>query len=209
MSSAAQKFVPIKNIRDGVAVLKDGSLRAVIMTSTINFALKSQDEQRSTLLQFQNFLNSLDFSVQITIQSRQLDIRPYLNLLKQQADAQVNDLLKIQTEEYIEFIKEFTKESNIMAKHFYVIVPYTPAYAGKSDGFLGTLKGLWPGSGTKTDKKQDEAFARQKGQLEERLAIVENGLLRTGVRTARLGDEELTELFYQTLNPGESDIPLE
>lgn len=208
MPTAAQEFVPIKEIRDGVVVLKDGSLRAVLMTSSINFALKSADEQQSVLYQFQNFLNSLDFPIQVSIQSRELDIRPYLNLLQEQADEQVNDLLKIQTEEYIEFIKEFTAETNIMAKHFYVVVPYTPAYLGSSGGALEKLKGLLGLSSNEDENDDEQTFREHVSQLEERLSVVEQGLLRSGVRTARLGTDEATELYYQTLNPGETDIPL-
>jgi hypothetical protein len=77
-SKAAQDFVPIKEIRDGVVILKDGSMRSLVMVSSLNFALKSPDEQQAIIMQFQNFLNSLDFSIQISLQSRELDIRPYM-----------------------------------------------------------------------------------------------------------------------------------
>lgn len=208
MATAAQEFVPIKNVRDGIIILRDGSLRAVLMTSTINFSLKSQDEQQSTLYQFQSFLNTIDFQVQVCIQSRELDIRPYLNLLEEQAKNQVNELLQIQTREYIEFIKEFTRESDIMSKHFYVIVPYTPAYAASAEGLWDKVKSTLFGGGG--DEEMDEqSFKQYRSQLEERLAVVEQGLMRTGIRTARLGDDEATELFYQTLNPGETDIPMQ
>jgi len=208
MASPSQDFVPIKDIRSGVIVLNDGSLRAVMMTSSINFSLKSQEEQQSILFQFQDFLNSLDFQTQIVIQSRELDIRPYLNLLEKQYKNQVNELLKIQTQEYIEFIKEFTSSTNIMNKHFYVVVPYTPTFAGQSDGFIDKIKSV-VGMKTSNEKQEEETFEQNVSQLEERLNMVEQGLSRTGVRTARLGDQELTELFYQTLNPGETDVTVE
>jgi len=206
MATASQEFVPIKEIRSGVAVLHDGSLRAVLLTSSINFSLKSQEEQQSILYQFQDFLNSLDFQTQIVIQSRELDIRPYIELLEKQYKEQVNELLKIQTREYIEFIKEFTASASIMNKHFYVVIPYTPRYALQGDGILDKIKKLI-GMKTSSETQKDETFEQNLSQLEERLAVVEQGLSRTGVRTARLGDEELTELFYQTLNPGETDVP--
>lgn len=104
-SKAAQDFVPIKEVRDGVVILKDGSLRALVMTSSLNLALKSEDEQTATILQFQGFLNSLDFSIQIFIQSRKLDIKPYITMLENRMKEQLEDLLKIQTREYIDFIK--------------------------------------------------------------------------------------------------------
>src|SRR5438046_1657691 len=127
VSKATQDFVPIKEIRDGILILNDGSLRALIMTSSLNFALKSQDEQNSIIYQFQNFLNSLNFSVQIFIESRKLDIRPYVSLLEQREKDQASDLMKIQTHEYIEFIKSFTENTNIMSKSFFIVIPFTQA----------------------------------------------------------------------------------
>ncbi|MEX0672789.1 MAG: hypothetical protein WDZ82_03365 [Candidatus Paceibacterota bacterium] len=210
-STPSQDFIPIKEIRDDVVILKNGSLRAILMTSTVNFGLKSKEEQESTLYQFQNFLNSLDFSTQICVQSRRLDIRPYLQLLAERQKEQVNELLKVQTKEYIEFVKTFTAKTNIMAKHFYVIVPYTPTTISTSGGGIADkLKGL-VGMGGSDDEKEEAAeqtFDQQRSQLEARLSVVEQGLIRSGVRSARLGTDELTELFYQTFNPGETDIPV-
>ncbi|MEX1028388.1 MAG: hypothetical protein WD049_10365 [Candidatus Paceibacterota bacterium] len=209
-STPSQKFIPIKEIRDDVAILKNGSLRAILMTSTVNFGLKSKEEQESTLYQFQNFLNSLDFSTQICIQSRELDIRPYIQRLEERQKEQVNDLLKIQTKEYIEFIKTFTAKTNIMSKHFYVVVPYTPTVSTSSGGgILGGLKSLIGKGGTSEEKKEadKQSFEQQRSQLEARVSVVEQGLIRTGVRAARLGTDEITELFYQTFNPGETDLP--
>src|SRR6185369_9382610 len=113
-------------VRDGIVVLKDGSLRAVLLASSINFALKSEDEQTAFIVQFQNFLNSLDFSCQIFIQSRQLDIRPYIATLEVAYKKQLDDLMRVQIREYIEFVKSFTEAANIMTKNFFVVVPYSP-----------------------------------------------------------------------------------
>ena len=124
-SKPAQDLVPIKEVRDGVVILKDGSMRMVLMVSTLNFALKSEDEQAAILIQFQNFLNSLDFSTQVFIQSRRLDIRPYLATLQERLKDQLSDLMRIQIEEYIEFIRTFTDSVNIMTKTFFVVVPYS------------------------------------------------------------------------------------
>ena len=112
---AAQDFVPIKEVRGGIMILKDGTMVGSMLASSLNFALKSGDEQMAILAQFQNFLNSLDFSVQFFVQSRRLDIRPYIRLLEDRLTAQTEDLMKIQVREYIEFIKTFTERSNIMS----------------------------------------------------------------------------------------------
>src|SRR3989338_2073422 len=125
-AEATQDFVPIKEIRDGVVILKDGTMRMVLLVSSINFALKSTDEQTAILMQFQNFLNSLDFYIQIFVQSRRLDIRPYLRTLEERLVAQTTDLMKVQVREYIEFIRKFTETTDIMSKSFFFIIPYTP-----------------------------------------------------------------------------------
>lgn len=206
-SKATQDFVPIKEVRDGVVLLKDNSMRAVLLASSLNFSLKSEDERKGILYQFQDFLNSLDFPIQIFIQSRKLDIRPYIALLESRYKEQMNDLMKIQTQEYIEFIKNFTESTNIMTKSFFVVVPYTPA--------LIQGKGINPTSlFAKKDaegeiKKKMENFEENRTQLEQRLAIVEQGLVRCGIRVAHLGTEEVVELFYKIFNPGETEKPIQ
>ena len=147
---STQDFVPIKEIRDRVIILKDNSLRVILMASSVNLALKSADEQQATLLQFQNFLNSLDFSVQFFVQSRKLDIRPYITLLEEQQKKQSSDLLKIQIHEYIEFIKQFTESVNVMTKTFFIVVPYMPpAFSAQK---ISGLRKLLP---WKREKKED------------------------------------------------------
>jgi len=205
-AQSTQDFVPIKEIRDGIVILKDGSLRSIIMASSVNFALKSEDERTSILYQFQNFLNSLDFSIQIFIQSRRLDIRPYISLLEQRQKEQINELMKIQTTEYIEFIKKFTDETNIMTKNFFVIVPYSAAFLQKGGSVRGLLKKK---NKEETSEMNETSFEESRTQLEQRLGIVEEGLVRSGVRVARLGTEEVTELFYKLFNPGETERPVQ
>jgi len=123
---SSQKFVPIKEIRDDIVILEDNSLKTVLMASSLNFALKSNEEQEAIILQYQSFLNSLDFSVQFFIQSKKLNIEPYLETLKGKEQEQTDDLLKIQIQEYIEFIKEFVTSTNIVTKTFYIITSYKP-----------------------------------------------------------------------------------
>lgn len=206
-AKATQDFVQIKEVRDGIIVLKDGSLKAILMTSSLNFALKSGDEQSSTLFQFQNFLNSLDFSIQIFVQSRNLDIRPYITLLEERYKAQVTELMRIQIREYIEFIKSFTENANIMTKSFFVIVSYSPALLSTKSGLLGSI--INRGKSTSSDK--NKSFEETRTQLEQRISVVEQGLSSTGIRVARLGTEEAIELLYKMFNPGdlEKPIPLE
>jgi type IV secretory pathway VirB4 component len=204
-SRTTQEFVPVSAVRDGVIVLKDGSLRAILLASSINFALKSDDEQTAFIVQFQNFLNSLDFSCQIFVQSRMLDIRPYIATLEVQYKQQLDDLMRVQIREYIEFIRSFTEAANIMTKNFFVVVPYSPTVAVAKGG----VSNLLPFG--KKDAGADDAnktFEEQISQLEQRISIVQQGLVRTGVRTVQLGTEEAIELLYKMFNPGEEGKPV-
>jgi len=209
-SKATQDFVPIQEVRDGVVILKDGGLRIVLIASSLNLALKSEDEQRAIILQFQNFLNSLEFSTQIFVESRRLDIRPYIALLEERMKAQMEDLLKVQIREYIEFIKNFTERTNIMSKNFFIVVPYTPPLLSAKKGF-SMLPSL-PGMAKKPpqDKRQNEieAFEEARSQLEQRASIVTQGLTGLGIRVIQLGTEEIIELFYKIFNPGETQRPI-
>ena len=207
-AKATQEFVPIKEIRDGIVILKDGSMRALVMASSLNFALKSDDEQQSILFQFQNFVNSLNFSVQLFVQSRRLDIRPYLALLESKYKLQTSDLLKIQTREYIEFVKSFTDTTNVMSKTFYVVVPYTPTLSFVKDT---KFESLFKNKGeTKAEQKKSdtEYFEEARTQIEQRIGVVEQGLVRCGIRVAQLGTEELIEVFYKLFNPGDVNKPI-
>lgn len=201
-AQASQQFVPIREIRDGVVILNNGSLRTILMASSINFALKSQEEQRAVIAQFQNFLNSLDFSVQFHIESRNLDIRPYVQQLQTQLEKEDNQLLKTQISEYIDFIKTFTEDSDIMQKTFFVVVPYNRSIVDKSGGIIDSVKSLLGQSGGSTDNLDEESFQEARSQLQQRRNVVEQGLVRTGVRITQLGTEEGLELFYRLLNPG-------
>src|SRR3954467_1569057 len=134
LGTPAQQFVPVQEVRDGVVVLKDGTLCTVVLVSSINLSLKSYDEQRATLLQFQSFLNTLDFPVQIVIQSRRYDVRPYILTLQNRLKAQTEALLQVQTREYIQFIESFTDTVNVMRKSFFVVIPYTPPIINQQKG---------------------------------------------------------------------------
>lgn len=198
---AAQQFVPLREVRDGIALMKDGGMRAILMASSINFALKSQDEQTAILGQFQQFLNTLDFSLQIYIQSRELDIRPYLDLLRSREKEQDNDLMQVQLREYIGFIENFTTETDIMTKSFFVVVSYAPA----GISLKGGLGNIWRGKHSKDAAVEQARFEEDRTQLEQRVAVVEEGLNRIGVHTVLLGTKEVVELFYHLFNPGESN----
>lgn len=202
-SSPTQQFVPVKEIRDGVIVLKDETLVTVLLVSSVNISLKSYDEQRAVLSQFQNFLNTLDFPIQIVIQSRRYDVRPYILSLEKRLKVQTEPLLRVQTQEYIQFIQTFTEEVNIMRKSFFAVVPYNPAVISQSSG-IGKIFSFFTKKQTNADLTA--SFEEQRTQLEQRMNVVEQGLSRLGLQVAQLGTQEVIELLYKTFNPGEASV---
>lgn len=205
-NKATQDFVPIKEVKNGTVILKDGSLRSILMVSSVNFGLKSSDEKTAIISAFQSFLNSLDFSVQIFIQSRRLDISPYLQTLEERMADQTNELLKIQIKEYIQFIRFYTENHNVMTKNFFVVIPYEPAIIKASN--VGLLTGLFGKKESKTNKQSTQnEFDENQEQLNQRVNVVKSGLNRVGLRSELLGTEELIELYFKIFNPGEAETP--
>lgn len=200
-AAPAQQFLAIDAIREDTMVLKDGALRVVLMCSSFNFALKSADEQDAVIFQYQNFLNALDFPIQFVIHSRRLNIAPYLATLAERQKEESSDLLKIQIGEYIDFIKTFVEGTNIMAKSFFVVVPFTPAFLEQQGIVSKTFQAI--GFGKKNNTAPARAFEEHKHQLWQRVDTVIEGLQRFGIRSAPLNTEELIELFYGLYNPTE------
>ena len=202
-AKATQEFVPIQEVRDGIVVLKDGELRAIVLANSINLSLKSEDEQKATIIQFQSFLNTLDFQIQIIVQSRKLDIRPYLLLLENRMKVQTEPLLKIQTKEYMEFIRNFTDSTNIMTKNFFIVVPYNATKAISASGFFSGVFSKKDKSVEAAEKQAD--FEEKRSQLDERVSVIQQGLSRCGIKSTELGTEEIIEVYYKVFNPGESE----
>ncbi|MBI1957254.1 MAG: TraC family protein [Candidatus Niyogibacteria bacterium] len=196
---AAQEFVPVREIRDGVMITDDNRMHMVLMASALNFGLRSADEQEAITAQYQNFLNALDFSVQIIIQSRHLNIEPYLETLREAERAQSNDLLKIQTREYVDFVRSFVQTSKIVSKNFYIVVTFAPPVIELGKG----VRGLFGGKPGGEKHLEDAKFEEYRSQLWQRVETVSGALGSTGVRTVPLNTEELIELLYGYFNPGE------
>jgi len=205
--SATQSFLEVQDIREGVLLLKNNSIRGVLMVSSINFALKSEEEQSAIVYAFQTFLNSLDFSCQIVMQSRNINITPYLDSLKDLEEKQTNELLRRQTSSYREFIKSMVVQDTVMTRNFYIVVPYSLVEifgiksAGKQIGALKQLTG-----GQQTPAMTDDEFQRCKTQLWQRMEYVSMGLRRCGLEAVPLTTPELIELFWAIHHPDQAEI---
>ena len=199
---ATQQFLEIEQIREGIIILKDKTLRGILMVSSLNFALKAEEEQTAILYQFQNLLNSLDFSCQIVVQSKRLNITGYLDKLKTLEEKQENELLQIQTRGYREFVEGFIKEGSIMTKKFFVVVPFFPSPL--------ELKKTSPTAENKKEKTvfsfTEDSFQICKNQLWQRMEFLALGLKRCGLQTIPLVTNELIELFWGLHHPREAEF---
>lgn len=195
---STQTYLPIANIRDGVVILKDSTLRAVLMVSSINFALKSEEEQNALISSYVGFLNSLDFPLQITVQSRQLQIKPYLQKLIKMEKEQSNELLRVQIADYRAYVEQLVDMGQIMTKRFYVVVPYDPL-SNQKKGFFSRFKEVL--KPTFSVKLREEKFNKRKEDLEMRLRQAIGGLESMGLQVQQLDTQALIELYYSTYNP--------
>jgi type IV secretory pathway VirB4 component len=195
--TSTQKYLYIDTIQDSVVILKDGGLRAVLMTSSVNFDLKSTDEQDAIIFAYQNFINSLDFPIQIQISSRVLNINGYLRYLEEFQQTQRNELLRIQTAEYAQFISELVSQANIVNKTFYLVIPFDPIE--NKEGLLDKLSNAMNPKIAVRYGKQD--FEKYKTQLWQRVNGVMYGLKRAGIYMTPLNTQELIELYYSLYNP--------
>ncbi len=194
-----KQFVEIQEIRDDVLILKDGSLRQVIQVGSTNFELKSSDEQLAITQGFRNFLNALDFSLEIMIMSRKLNIDKYLAIINELIENQQNELMRIQAVEYSRFIQELTQLANIMSKDFFVVVPFYIGPRAKG-GIREIFKSVFKPSETVKSLKPEE-FETYKSQLNQRVNLVYENLAGLGLGTKVLQTDGLTNLFYRLYNP--------
>jgi hypothetical protein len=194
---STQRYLKIADIKKDTVIMKDGTLRAVLMVSSINFALKSEDEQEAIISGYVSFLNNLDFPIQVVVQSRELNIANYLESMRKKANEQTNELLKNQTLQYVDYVSQLVSLGKIMNKHFYIIVPYNPI-SDKRKGFWQSLiEAFRP---IDVINLKEERFIYLKKQLSERIDSVINGLSSMGLNVVQLDTQGLIELFYNVYN---------
>ena len=195
-----QRYLDIAEIREDAVVMKDGTLRAVLMVSSINFALKSEDEQQAIIQGYMQFLNGLDFPLQVVIQSRRMNVDGYLASLKTQEETIHNELLRTQIRDYTSFIKELVELGQIMQKRFFVVVPYDPAEGGeKGKGFMTKLTSAF--SPAKIIKLNEKNFQSRRQTLMRQVSTIASGLGSMSLQVALLDTQGLIELYYSSYNP--------
>ncbi len=196
----SQRFLDISEIREDVVVMKDGTLRAVLLVSSVNFALKSVDEQNAIVQAYMQFLNGIDFPIQIVIQSRRMNIDTYLRRLGESERTQMNELLRRQIADYRDYVRQLVELAEIMQKKFFVIVPFDPA--GSSAGqksFFARLGDILSPAGAM--HISDERFKKNKGSLMLRVGTITSGLQSMSLNAVMLDTQSLIELYYVVYNP--------
>ncbi len=202
-ASSTQANLRIGEIRDNVLVLKNGGVRAILKTTSINFNLKSEEEQNAIISGYQSFLNSLEFPIQIVVRSKKLDIDNYIDQVKELGEKQENKLLQEQTYEYAQYIKKLVDYADIMEKEFYVIIPYNPSRTELESGGIQTFfQRLFGQKESYSDIKQRHSeFQNLKKNLLQRVNTVKSGLEGCGLKAEQLNTQEIIELFYNIYNP--------
>ncbi len=201
---STQTYLRISEIREDTLVLKNGGVRAVLRVNSINFNLKSEDEQNAIIYSYQGFLNTLEDPIQIVVRSKKLDIDYYLDTLSEKANKQTNTLLKKQTTEYIEYIRKLVEYADIMEKEFFVIVPEDP-YRTKNSSFFSKFLGFLNAKDSYAQiKARRKEFAALKKKLAQRVNSIKIGLENCGLKVEELKTKELIHLFYESYNPSAS-----
>jgi len=201
--NSAQNSLLISELRDGMVILNDGTMRAVVACRSINFDLMSAREREAVEFSYQQFLNSLYFPLQIFIRSQKVDIGPYLERLSKIRRDQDNMLLGVLMDDYIDFINILSQETNIMEKSFFIVVPYYPlgdvgSAVNTSKNFLANLFSPQTQQRIRIDEK---TYSKAADELRNRTDTVVNGLMQIGIRAVRLNTKELGELYYNVYNP--------
>jgi len=195
---STRKYLDIAEIRDDIVILRDGTLRVVVLVSSLNFSLKSEEEQDAIIAAYVNFLNSFDFAIQIVVQSRKLNVDNYLERLQTAEKEQENELLRVQISEYRDYIAELVKIGEIMTKKFYVVISYDPSTDKQKTFGSRLLSTFKPAT---VVRLQEKVFQRRKRELLMRVDHIMNGLFSVGVSAVHLDTQALIELYYNTYNP--------
>ena len=178
--ASARTQINIEGVQDNILILPNHEYRAVLQVSSLNFELKSEEEQDVIIDTYESFLNSVGTSIQILIRTREVDMDKYLEDLASRLDDEAEPIYRDQLKHYNQFIRSLITTNKILSRHFYIIVPYKAV--------------------PKTD------FELIKEQLNLKLDIVSKGMTRLGMHTKELTSLEILDLFYSFYSPVQAKI---
>lgn len=200
---STQATLLFSELRDGLIIMKDGSFRAVVACQSINFDLMSATEREGVEYSYQNFLNSLTFTIQILVRSQRVDIGPYIERLTQLRRNNDNMLLGVLMDDYINFIDLLSQEANIMDKSFFIVIPYYSSI--DAERMVQQTKNLFRTFGKdripEVTRINRDVYDKAVDELNKRVESVISGLFQIGIQSVRLNTKELSELFYNFNNP--------
>lgn len=200
-TKSTQTHLRIAEVKDNILVLKNGGVRAILKTSSINFNLKSENEQNAIIQSYQSFINSLEFPIQILVRSKKLDIDDYVDGVRKTGDKQQNKLLQEQTYEYADYIQRLIEYADIMEKEFYVIIPYDPGRSQGTSKIQAFFQRMAPKDSVSDIKKRHGEFENLNKGLSQRINTVKSGLENCGLSVTEANTAEIIQLFYQSYNP--------
>lgn len=205
--NSTQRYLPFSEIRENIMIMKDGSARLVMRCSTVNFLLKSTQEQDAIIMSYQRFLNSLEFPIQILIRSIKLDIDGYLANLNWKALKQENYKLQRQTYEYIDYLKKLVEIAQIMRKEFYIVLPfdYVENRSVRDTGIMWMFSNFWASINWSVEitklRSNIKGFEKMKKWLNTRANHIKTSLENIWIKATELNRTELVKLMIDYHNP--------
>lgn len=178
--TSSRNQIAIEGVRDGILILPKNEYRAALAVSSLNFELRSLDEQEAIIETYESFLNSVGFSLQILVRTREIDMDKYLEELKERLDGESVPIYRTQLQNYDEFIRSLITENKILTRHFYIVVSHK--LSGKPN------------------------FDLVVKQLKIKLTIITKGMAQLGMHTSQLDSLEVLDLFYSFYSPIQAKV---
>lgn len=200
---STQATLMFSELRDSLVIMKDGSFRAVVACQSINFDLMSENEREGVEYSYQNFLNSLNFTIQILVRSQRVDIGPYIERLAEMRRNNDNMLLGVLMDDYLQFVQILAQEANIMDKSFFIVIPYygSAELERAVENTKNFFKAMGKNKGPVVTRINRDVYNKAIEELNNRVETVVAGLYQIGIQSVRLNTKELSELFYNFNNP--------
>jgi len=201
IKGSTQDNLPIEDIIDGIVILKDGSASKVMQISSVNFDLLSEKEQSALIFAYGGILNSLNFTVQIVINSTTKDVGNYLNNLEMAKNSQQNEKLKERIASYKKFIEETVKRNDVLSKTFYIVVPFSNLELGIKNAQKQILSSINPiKKAPELPYSKEYIVEKAKAALQPKEDHLVRLFSRLGLDIKALTTKELIELFYKIYN---------
>lgn len=189
-----KEFVEVKKIENDAIYLRNGTLRAVLEVTPINFSILGNDEKKAVISAYRDFLNSLSFPIQIVMRTTNLNLDEYLFELKQKVWKLNNRELEQQFDSFKEFIQQFIQKNNVRNRLFYIVVPYSPySYTDMGKEMLTLLQNMFSKQKRKSGLALNKEIALD--QLNVRVQLCKDKLKRCQLTTRRLNSNELQGLL--------------